>query len=252
MDDFYDQLSPFYHLIYPDWEASIVRQAECLRTIVQTHWGEGAKRILDVSCGIGTQSIGLAALGFDVTASDVSSAAVARAKKEAQARHLSVRFSVCDMRAVHMHHGGNFDAVISVDNSIPHLLGDEDILAALGSMHACLRDGGGCVITTRPYDKEERGKGLIKPYGLREEDGRRYLIWQVWDFEDEQYVLTMYFIEDDLNSGAVKTYVMRSRYYAIHPNHLMKLMAQAGFEAVARLDDVFFQPVLIGTKRAHV
>ena len=251
MDDFYDQLSPFYHLIYPDWEASIVRQAECLRTIVQTQWGEGANRVLDVSCGIGTQSIGLASRGFDVTASDVSSAAVARAKKEAEERHLSVRFSVCDMRAAHMHHGGGFDVVISVDNSIPHLLSDDEVLAALRSMYACLRAGGGCVITIRPYDKEERGRGLIKPHGLREELGHRYLIWQVWDFEGEQYVLSMYFIDEDLNSGAAKTHVMRSRYYAIDPNHLMKLMDQAGFEAVRRLDDVFFQPVLIGTKRVH-
>lgn len=248
MDDFYDPLSPFYHLIYPDWEASIVRQAERLKTIVHTQWGESAKRVLDVSCGIGTQSIGLAAQGFDVTASDVSSAAVARAKKEAEERHLSVRFSVCDMRAAHLHHGGGFDVVISVDNSVPHLLSDDEISTALRSMHACLRAGGGCVITIRPYDKEERGRGLIKPYGLREEAGRRYLIWQIWDFEGEQYVLSMYLIEDDRNSGVAKTYVMRSRYYAIHPSHLMELMEEAGFEAVMRLDDVFFQPVLVGTK----
>lgn len=252
MNDFYDQLSPFYHLIYPDWEASIVRQAEGLTTIVQTYWGEGVKRVLDVSCGIGTQSIGLAARGFDVTASDVSAPAVTRARKEAEKRHLSVPFSVCDMRAAHVHHGGGFDVVISVDNSIPHLLTDEDILAALRSMLACLVDGGGCVITIRPYDKEQRGKGLIKPYGIREEAGHRYLLWQVWDFEGEQYALSMYLIDDDLNSGAAKTYVMRSRYYAIHPNHLMELMEQAGFQDVARFDDGFFQPVLIGTRRSRV
>jgi hypothetical protein len=42
---------------------------------------------------------------------------------------------------------------------------------------------------------------------------------------------------------------MRSRYYAISPNKLLTLMEAAAFEAVKRMDDVFCQPVLIGTKR---
>jgi SAM-dependent methyltransferase len=251
VNDFYDRLSPFYHLIYPDWEASVAWQAERLQSIIQRRWGEGAKTILDVSCGIGTQSIGLAARGFDVTASDLSPAAVARARREAEARGLSVRLSVCDMREVHRHHGGGFDVVISADNSVPHLLGDEEILVALRAMQACLRPGGGCVITMRAYDREERGKGLIKPYGMREVEGKRYFIWQVWDFEGEQYTLSLYFIEDDQESGEATTHVMRSRYYAIHPDHLLKLMERAGFEAVARLDDAFFQPVLVGTKSVN-
>lgn len=31
----------------------------------------------------------------------------------------------------------------------------------------------------RDYDQEERGTELVKPYGIREEDGRRYVIFQV-------------------------------------------------------------------------
>lgn len=250
MSAFYDQLSPFYHLIYPDWEAGIAWQAECLKDIIQSQWGSEAKSILDVSCGIGTQSLGLAALGFDVKASDLSPEAVARAKEEANARGLEIHFSVCDMREADRHHGGGFDVVLSADNSVPHLLSDEEILIALRAMYTCLRPGGGCIISLRAYDKEERGRGLVKPYGVREVEGKRYLIWQVWDFEEEQYALSMYFIEDDQKSGAAKTHVMRSRYYAITPDHLLGLMEEAGFEDAAQLDEVFFQPVLVGTKKA--
>lgn len=250
MNDFYDQLSPFYHLIYEDWEADVDRQAERLKEIIHGQWGKGARSVLDISCGIGTQSIGLAAIGFEVTGSDLSPEALARAKKEAETRHLNISFSVCDMRRVDTHHGKSFDVVLSGDNSVPHLLGDEEIGFALRGMYTCLRPGGGCVITIRDYDKEERGEGIVKPYGIREEDGKRYLIWQVWDFEGEQYDLSMYFIEDDKESEVAKTHVMRSRYYAISPTHLLALMEQAGFEEVKRLDGVFFQPVLVGTKKA--
>ena len=248
MNAFYDQLSPFYHLIYNDWEAGIAQQAKALSQIIYGQWGRSTKSVLDVSCGIGTQSIGLAALGFRVTGSDLSPEAVERAKREATSRGLAVSFSTCDMRYIDTRHGADFDVVLSGDNSVPHLLCDGDILLALHGMHACLRPGGGCVITIRDYDREERGKGIVKPYGIREEDGKRYLIWQVWDFEGEQYTLSIYFIEDDKVSGTAKTHVMRSRYYAISPGHLLALMERAGFADVKRLDGVFFQPVLVGTK----
>jgi hypothetical protein len=43
---------------------------------------------------------------------------------------------------------------------------------------------------------------------------------------------------------------MHSRYYAISPNKLLTFMEEAGFAAVKQLDDVFYQLVLIGTKRS--
>jgi len=36
-------------------------------------------------------------------------------------------------------------------------------------------------LTVRDYDREEHGTGLVKPYGIREEGGKRYIIFQVWD-----------------------------------------------------------------------
>ena len=73
------------------------------------------------------------------------------------------------MRRIDAHHGEGFDIVLSGDNSVPHLLCDEKILLALRGMYACLRPGGGCLITIRDYDKEERGQGIVKPYGIRME-----------------------------------------------------------------------------------
>ena len=137
MNELYDQLSPFYHLIYKDWEAAIAQQAKALSEIIYGQWGRNAKSVLDVSCGIGTQSIGLAALGFRVTGSDMSPEAVERAKREAASRSLNISFSVCDMRQISAHHGAGFDVVLSGDNSLPHLLCDEEIL--LGpARDACL------------------------------------------------------------------------------------------------------------------
>jgi len=250
VEDFYDHLSSLYHLIYQDWELSIDRQGKQLSHLIRERWGWDAKSILDVSCGIGTQCLGLAAQGFAVTGSDLSCSSIKRAKQEAKSRGLEIAFSNCDMRHIGVHHSCDFDVVLSADNSIPHLLSDEEILLVLKSMYSRIRPGGGCIITLRDYDQIERGQQVIQPYGIRQTGDTRYLIWQVWDFDGDQYDLSMYFVEDDLRTSKAKTHVMRSRYYAVSPKSVLALMQEAGFIHVERLDGVFFQPVLVGTRSA--
>jgi SAM-dependent methyltransferase len=244
--EFYDRMAALYHLIFPDWDQSMERQAGQLAGIIRERWGDLAGTVLDVSCGIGTQAFGLARLGFTVTASDLSAGAVARARVEAERRGLTIAFTVADMRAAHEHHRRQFDVVLSADNSITHLLTDADLLLALRQLFACTRPGGGCLLTVRDYDREERGRGLVKPYGTREEGGRRYVIFQVWDFDGPIYDLAMYFVADDRTSEQVTTHVLRTRYHAVGTDHLLALMRQAGFTRTERLDGRFYQPVLVG------
>jgi SAM-dependent methyltransferase len=247
VEDFYDRLAPFYHLIYPDWEASIRRQAADLDAILREHWGAGPLAILDLACGIGTQALGLAALGHTVTGSDLSPPAVARARREAEKRSLCIDFSVADMRSAWAHHQKQFDVVIACDNAVPHLLTDADLLAAFGQMLACARPGGGCLVSVRDYDREERSGVQVKPYGIRVEGDARYLVFQVWEFHGLIYDLAMYLVEDRGGPDCV-TRVMRSRYYAVGTDALLALMRQAGFVQVERLDGRFYQPVLLGKK----
>jgi SAM-dependent methyltransferase len=248
--EFYADLAPLYHLIYPDWEASVGRQATALDSIIRETWGDGVRTILDVSCGIGTQAIGLANLDYAVAASDLSGAAVARAKTEATKRGLKVDFSVADMREAFTHHERQFDIVISCDNSVPHLLTDNDILTAFRQFHQCTRPGGGCIVSVRDYEKEDLSKQQIKPYGIRDEVGVRWLLWQVWDPHGVTYDVSMYFVEDR-GEPECRTHMMRSTYYAVGIQKLITLMKQAGFEDVRRLDERFFQPVITGTRKAQ-
>ena len=246
--DFYGRLVPFYHLIFPDWNASIDSQASNLDSIIRDTWGQEVISVLDVSCGIGTQCLGLTMRGYRVSASDLSAEAVERAKCEAKQRGLMIEFCVGDMREAFRHHARTFDMVISCDNSVPHLLTDADILSAFRSFHQCLRPGGGCLVSVRDYEEEDRTGQTIKLYGTRREKGVTYLILQTWDWHGQTYDLNMYFIEDR-GSLKCRIHVMRSRYYAVGIRKLMALLDDAGFENVARLDGRFFQPVIVGTRR---
>src|SRR5262249_29595416 len=145
VQSFYDGLAPIYHLIYPDWEASIQRQASALDCLIREYWGAEKLQILDVACGIGTQALGLAGLGHTVTGCDLSHAAIERARVEANQRGLSIEFSIADMRELPARFHGKFDVVIACDNAVPHLLSDGELLRAFEQMFACTRPGGGCL-----------------------------------------------------------------------------------------------------------
>ncbi len=81
---FYDQLARDYHLLFTDWRDSVRWQGEMLDKIIQREADTAKQILLDCSCGIGTQAIGLALRGYKVHGTDVSPAAVKRAEKEAK------------------------------------------------------------------------------------------------------------------------------------------------------------------------
>jgi glycine/sarcosine N-methyltransferase len=78
---FYDDLAPLYHLVYENWEATVARQGTALASLIGEEWGAGARSVLDAAIGIGTQALGLLALGFRVTGSDLSPVSVMRAQR---------------------------------------------------------------------------------------------------------------------------------------------------------------------------
>jgi len=246
--NFYDEFAPYYHLIYPDWDKSIARQAGHLKSIIDEFCENEAARVLDVACGIGTQSIGLAQLGFEVTASDISPKEIECARANAAQRSIKIAFSVADMRSAFDHHQQTFDVVIACDNAIPHLLSDEDILKTFEQFHLCTAPGGCCIVSVRDYQAMELTGAHVKTYGLRQEGDSRYLVFQVWEFDGPIYELSMYVIEDKRDAGCT-TRVMRTKYYAVSTDRLTELMARAGFTDVRRLDGRFFQPLLVGLRQ---
>jgi len=249
VEDFYNPLSRFYHLIYADWDASVRRQASQLDSIIRELWGGRIRTVLDAACGIGTQALGLARTGYTVTASDISRAPVERAKQEATKRSLTIDFRHADLRTLTSSHPERFDLVIACDNSIPHLLSDDEIRLAFREMYHCAAADGGVLISVRDHDPAESTGTKLVPYGLRTEGDRRYLVFQLWEFHGPIYDLSMYFVEDRDGSECT-AHVMRSKYYAVPVSRVVELMTEAGFQAVRRIDDRFFQPLIAGFKRA--
>lgn len=210
--DFYDQLAPYYHLLYSDWESSVARQGEALASLLRQAGIAPGEAILDAASGIGTQTLGLLQQGYRVNASDISPGAIARLKTELSIRGLHARVHVDDLRTLAHTEPGSMAAVIACDNSIPHLLTDDEILQSFHSCFRCVRPGGIVILSVRDYTALERISPDVRPYGLRHESGHRFL--------------------------------------AVSIERLLSLLAEAGFVCAQRRDDVLFQPVLLARRPA--
>jgi SAM-dependent methyltransferase len=250
-NQFYDQLAPYYKYVYLDWEASVTRQARILDEVICEYSQFSAKTVLDASCGIGTQSIGLARLGYQVCASDLSLGEIEKAKIEAKNADLTIDFRVADMRKVNEVFPGPFDVVISCDNSIPHLLSEADILQAFKQFYQCTKEGGLCLISIRDYAQMDREDGKkMYPRTLHSIEGGQLVMFDVWEFEGDQYEITSYIIEDKGGSEAITHILHGGRYYCIEITTLKRLFLEAGFHKVQILMDRFFQPLIVAIKKS--
>jgi SAM-dependent methyltransferase len=230
---FYDNLAAHYHLNYRDWHEAVPRQGKVLAKLIRDRGdGHDASTVLDCSCGIGTQAIGLAIEGFEVTGTDLSPASVERAKREAEAFGVTAAFSVADMRQVANLVPGTFDVVISCDNSLPHLMTDADLRLALANMYEKLRPGGLLVIGIRDYDALAREQPRFTPPQLVEGADQRSVLFQLWDWADDgaSYQLTM-FVHRQVGE-TWETDVHVADYRALLRDDLHRFVHDAGFSGI--------------------
>ncbi|WP_217184776.1 class I SAM-dependent methyltransferase [Streptomyces sp. AC495_CC817] len=243
---FYDELAQDYHLMFRDWDASMACQAEVLGELVRQSLGAGPHTVLDCSCGIGTQAIGLALSGHRIVGSDLSPVAAARAAAEAAARGSRLPVAAADMRQLPFRER-SFDAVLCADNSLPHLLSGQDLRAALLSMRRVLRDDGLLVITVRDYDEARQTRPTATPPQVSETRDGQVITFQLWHWhaDGERYDLEHFQLIPAENAWHVR--VRRSTYWALTSLQLTGFVAEAGFTDITWHSPVssgYYQPVL--------
>ena len=101
--------------------------------------------------------------------------------------------------------------------------------------------------SVRDYAMEPRMNPHMLPYGVRTTREGRVAVFQVRDWDGDQYDVSFFFVAD-LDGEAQVTKVEGGRYYAITIDRLLDLMREAGYERVRRVDEPFFQPALVGAR----
>ena len=245
---FYDNMASQYDKLFSDWRASTVEQAEILDRIFAGAGFDRTARILDCACGIGTQAIGLAGLGYSVTASDISCSELAEAASRAEDNGVEIRFGHADFRALSDVFTEQFDIVIAMDNALPHMLTEEDLERAAESIAGRVRAGGIFAASIRDYDSLLNDRPPYSPpYIHRTEKGQR-VSFQTWTWKGDNYRLTQYIIDDGETLDVSR---FECEYRAVRREDMTRILLSYGFrEAVWKFPDEtgFYQPIVIARK----
>lgn len=246
VQSFYDSLADQYDKLFQDWDATTREQAVILDRLFRQQGFDTTATVLDCACGIGTQVIGLADLGYPVTGSDISEAELAQAKVRAAGREIT--FQKADFRELSHAFGQPFDIVIAMDNALPHMLSEEDLEQAVRSITGQLKDTGIFVGSIRDYDALLKEKPPYSPpYIHKTETGQR-VSFQTWEWEEDRYKLVQYMIEDGKTLEVSKFACM---YRAVRRQALTELFLACGCSRVCWLfpeETGFYQPIIIARK----
>jgi len=245
--DFYEGLADEYRFLYADWNASVKRQGGVLEALLtELHVPPGGT-VLDGAAGVGTQAIGLAERGYRVTATDLSPSSLEKLQQEALRRGLAIPSRTADLRALDAAVPGSFDAVIAMDNALPHLSA-EDLPRAAAQMRARLRPGGALLVSARDYDQLRAQRPRFDRQQVTDGPEGRRITFQVWDWAEDgsRYALEQFVIRQTA-PGTYEAHGHRGEYRAVGREELTGALASAGLVAVRWRppeETGFHQPIL--------
>ncbi len=176
-DEFYNRLARAFDVM-TDWQARLAFEMPFLQQRLAEH---SARRVLDAACGTGWHAIALAQQGYTAAGADASPAMIERARANAAQAQAQVRFEVATLSKLGNHFTENFDAILCLGNSLPHLLSQEALLEALGQMQTLLRPGGALILHNLNYDL--RMKTRPRFFGVNGNDTT--LVWRLADYDPE-------------------------------------------------------------------
>lgn len=245
---FYDNLASHYDKLFLDWQATTREQAELLHKLFASYGFDQSFHILDCACGIGTQAIGLAALGYQVAASDISEGELAEARKRAAQNKVEITFAKADFCALSETFADPFDIVIAMDNALPHMLTASDLEAAIKSIIGQIADGGIFVASIRDYDALLLNKPPYSPPYIHETANGQRVSFQTWKWNGDNYRLVQYIIDDE---DALNVSKFECEYRATRRDEITLLLLAQGCCQVTWLfpeDTGFYQPIVIAKK----
>lgn len=145
---------------------------------------------------------------------------------------------------------GRFDVVVCADNSLPHLLTEQDVHAALAAMRRVLRPDGLLLVGTRHYDDLLRDHPVSTPSQVHRtaDGGERTVTFQLWHWHDDGEHYDLEHFQQLPAGGEWRVKVRRTTYWALSQDRLAGLATEAGFvDARWRMpqETGFFQPLLV-------
>jgi SAM-dependent methyltransferase len=234
---FYDDLGHEYDVMV-SWAERLAREEAFFRRVFDAN---GARSALDAACGTGMHAIAFARQGLRCAGADLSPAMIDKARENARAAGVSVRFEICGFGGLSRLFSEPFEAVTCLGNSLPHLPDDETLAAALGDFASVLAPGGVLVIQNRNYDRVLREKTRFMPVTSRTDDSGETLFLRITDFLGGES-LSFSIVTLRKRNGAWGQTVKTTPLRAMRRETLENALHGAGFRSVETYGSFAFAP----------
>ncbi len=221
--------------------------------------GKKALKILDSACGTGMHAIELAKQGHEVSAADLFPQMVKKGQENARQAGVEVQFSTAGFGGLADVFGHDeFDLVLCLGNSLPHILSENDLIDALKDFAAVLRKGGMLFIQNRNFDVVMNKQSRWMEPQVFQSEGKEWIFQRFYDFLADSsirfnIVTLRRTMESDWKAEVGSTLL---RPQLAEP--LSRMLAEVGFEkihAYGSMEGELFDPsssgnlILTSTKR---
>jgi SAM-dependent methyltransferase len=212
-------------------------QVECIISLLKL---EAGARVLDLACGHGRHAIPLSKRGYDVTGYDLSEVFLNRARSDAKAQGVNVRWIQGDMRELPF--SGEFDAVINIFTAFGYFENPHDDVKTLHGVRESLRPGGRFLLETLHRDALP---ARFQRQGFdRTSNGSIVLRERRWDLARDIIEENITLIRPDGSRSEYRTSVrMRSL------DEFLILMREAGLEPEAWYGGLEGSPLDLSSRR---
>ncbi len=174
--DFYQSVAEFY-----DGMTNFEERLDKEITIMK-RWRErfSFRNAIDAACGTGIHTIALNRIGIPTIGADISEAMLQKARKHSRSHSMHVQWIQTSMQQLREHVSDRVDLILCLGNSLPHLLDDHNLNAALAGFRQLLNPGGYLAIQILNYQRIMAEKQRM--VGIKQEGDRTYL--RFYDFLD--------------------------------------------------------------------
>ncbi|MEA5078664.1 MAG: class I SAM-dependent methyltransferase [Anaerolineaceae bacterium] len=190
-------------------------------------------QVLETACGTAMHSVGLARLGFQMSAADLNAQMVEKARLNASAAGVDLKVKTAGFGSLAETFGKeSFDAILCMGNSLPHLLSANEVKQALQDFAACLRPGGWLLIQNRNFDAVVNGHQRWMEPQAHSEAGNEWVFFLYYDFLAEDLidfnVVTSKKDARNQHSTSIGTTQLRPQLQ----KELALLLGDSGFESI--------------------
>lgn len=240
--EYYNQRAKYQLLPYDeDWDTVIEKFSKVIDTRLRYIFGDKKLKVLDCTCGIGTQAISCAKLGHHIWASDISSEMIKYAQKYSAERGENIHSFIQDVREPFSENYKNkFDAVLSLNNSLVFVSNnknaDTELTTSFKNIFDILNDNGIFMISLRPYDEYLISKPLSPPnreYKFRKVGDDTVKFYQRYDWlDDNKHYICKTFYDFLQNDGSINTVSEEIKIRAWREKEIVDKLKKSGFTKI--------------------